>query len=190
MSYCEICKRDFTKPSTATSVSHLNSKDHKKNLAKRQIQQTINPIYELMLFTLFQRQQETTYSKILKFYSSFGIKTELAFKTILKKLNDGDIIYKGNTDSDYMNLLQSILKSTEIKYPLTLSVQEAIKKFKYLNIKYPSELIKYFEELSQRFPEFISLSSSKIGEPSDLITFKQVFIDQIKFYPDNNWVLE
>lgn len=190
MSYCKICDKKYKRASTATSQSHLDSKEHKDNLAKAQIQQPINPIYELILFTLLQNLKETTYSNILKFYTSFGIKTEIALKTIIKKLEEGDVIYRGNNDSDYMNLLRVILKSPSINYPLTISVQEAIKKFNYLNIKYPADIVKYFEKLSHKFPEFVSLSSSKIGEPPDLITFKEIFIDQIKFYLNNNWALK
>ena len=72
---------------------------------------------------------------------------------------------------------------------MTLSVREAYEKFQYLGHKYPSDLVSHFEQLTQKYPEFVSLSSSKIGEPPDLITFKQFFIDQLKFHIDNNWDL-
>ena len=45
----------------------------------------------------------------------------------------------------------------------------------------------HFGALANKNQGFIGLSNSKIGEPSDLITFKEIFIDQIKFHKNNNW---
>ena len=117
MSYCEICEKDYSLPTYATSKKHLNSKLHKKNLALKRAQPSKTPFYELLLFVLLQELNSITYSNILKFFSSFGIKAEIAFRTIIKKLKDGDIIYQGNIDSDYETILQEILEFPKIDYP-------------------------------------------------------------------------
>lgn len=187
MSYCEICKIKYTKPSYAKSQKHLDSKLHKNNLKKAEKQLSITPIHELILFNILQNSNGAKYLDILKFFSSFGVKAEITFKTIVKKLRDEDIIYKGNLNSDYEQILKKVLQNPKLGYPLTLTVKEAYEKFQFLGYKFPSELMDFFEKLAKKYPGFISLSSSKIGNSSDLITFKEIFIDQIKFHKNNNW---
>ena len=186
MSYCEVCKKKY-KAGYATSQKHLGSKFHKGNLEKPEKRIKIDPIHELILYNIIQNLDGVKYSEILKFFSSFGIKAEIALRTLIKKLKDGDIFYKGDIKSDYELILNKILEIPKMNYPLTLSIQEAYEKFKFLKFKFPSELMDHFGALANKYPGFIGLSSSKIGEPSDLITFKEIFIDQIKFHKNNNW---
>ncbi|GAH47808.1 unnamed protein product, partial [marine sediment metagenome] len=167
-----------------------NSKLHQSNLKLADKALAISPIHELILFNILQNSDGAKYSDILKFFSSFGVKTEISFRTIVKKLREEDIIYKGNLSSDYEQILKNILQNPKLEYPLTLSVREAYKKFQFLGYKFPSELMDFFKKLANKYPGFISLSPSKIGDASDLITFKEIFIDQIKFYKNNNWDLK
>jgi hypothetical protein len=182
--YCEICGQAFTTPTGATAKKHVEGKKHQQAL-KVEIKPNLE--HEIILFNAINKINNPSYSNILKFFSSFGIKTEVTLKTILKKLRDKDIIYKGNTDPDYEKILKFIISSENFTYPMTFSIQEALEKFKFLNFKYASELIQYFYELSQKYPELLTLSPTKIGESPDLITFKQIFINQLKFYPNKNW---
>ena len=186
MSYCEVCNKNY-KVGYATSQKHLDSNVHNNNLKRSEKKISIDPIHELILYNIVQNLVGVKYSEILKFFSSFGIKTEIALRTLIKKLKDGDIIYKGDIKSDYELILNKILEIPKIKYPLTMSIQEAFEKFKFLEFKFPSELMNHFSVLEKKYSGFIGLSSSKIGEPSDLITFKEIFIDRIKFHKNNNW---
>lgn len=186
MSFCEICNKEY-KPNYASSKRHLDSKTHKDNLKKAGIKLEINPTHELILFNILQNQDGVKYSGILKFFSSFGIKGEVALRTLIKKLKDGDIVYKGNIGSDYKEILKKIIQIPKMDYPLTLSVKEAYEKFRFLGYKFPLELMDHFNKLTKKYPGFINLSSSKINEPSDLITFKEIFIDRIRFHKNNNW---
>ncbi|MBD3341507.1 MAG: hypothetical protein GF353_20555 [Candidatus Lokiarchaeota archaeon] len=188
MSYCEICDEKYKKPGYATSERHINTKLHQDNLKRRKlVSESKNPLNELILFNLLQNQNSINYSSILKFFSSFGIKAEITLKTLIKKLKDEDIDYQGDIDGNYEKILNKILEIPIVHYPLTLSVQEAFTKFNFLGLKYPTEMMEYLEKLSMKFPSFLSLSSSKLGEPSDLITFKKIFIDELKFFKKNNW---
>jgi len=192
MSYCETCKKKY-KVGYATSQKHLDSNVHKNNLKKsvKRIRSekgiSVNPIHELILFNILQNQDGVKYSGILKFFSSFGIKGEVALRTLIKKLKDEDIVYKGNIGSDYEEILKKIIQIPKMDYPLTLSIKEAYEKFHFLGFKFPIKLMDHFNKLANKYPGFISLSSSKIGDPSDLITFKEIFIDRIRFHKNNNW---
>jgi len=190
MSYCKICNKKYKDPNYAISQKHINSKLHQNNLKPADKALAISPIHELILFNILQNSDGAKYSDILKFFSSFGVKAEISFRTIVKKLREEDIIYKGNLSSDYEQILKNILQNPKLEYPLTLSVREAYEKFQFLGYKFPSELMVFFKKLANKYPGFISFSSSKIGDASDLITFKEIFIDQIKFYKNNNWDLK
>lgn len=147
-------------------------------------------IYELLLFTLVHNLKDLTYSKILRVFSSFGIYSEDATMIIIKKLKDGDIIYKGNVGTDYETILRTIINLPKINYPITLSIKEAIEIFNNLNLKFPSDYLNFFNKLAKNQPEFVALSSSKLGEAPNLITFKQIFVDNLTFHPNNNWDLK
>jgi len=111
VSYCEDCKKKY-KVGYATSQKHLDSDFHKKNLkkSKKRLRSekgiSVDPLHELILFNILQNQDGVKYSGILKFFSSFGIKGEVALRTLIKKLKDGDIVYKGNIGSDYEEILK------------------------------------------------------------------------------------
>lgn len=183
---CELCGQTFKTSTGSTTKRHLDSKKHRDALKVK-----VLPSYEheLLLYITIKRLKSPSYSNILKSFSSFGIKTENTLKTIIKKLKDKDIVYKGINDFDYEKMLQIFLDLQNINYPMTFTIQEALKKFQKLNYKYAPDLIQFFNKLSQKYPELLAFSSSKIGELPDLITFRQIFINQLDFYPNNNWDL-
>lgn len=184
--FCDLCGQKFTTPTGSTSARHLKGKRHK---AAIKIQPKPSLKHEILLYNALSKLKDKTYSNILTFFSSFGVKTEITLKTIIKKLKDKDIGYEGDIDKDYKEVLQTILISLSLTYPLTFSISEAEKKFKHLGYKHIPDLINFFNKLSLKYPEFIFLSSSKLGKPSDLITFKQIFVDNLTFYSQNRWDL-
>ncbi len=183
---CEICGQEFKTATGATSNRHLGSKRHKGAL---QVRFKPSLEHEILLFNAIQKLKTSTYSSILKFFTSFGIKTEITLMTIIKKLKDKDILYKGDIDTNYENVLQIILNFKDFNYPLTFTIKNALQRFQSLGFKYAPNLIKFFSSLSEKHPELLNFSSSKIGELPDLITFRQIFINSLIFYPNNNWDL-
>jgi len=184
--YCKICGQGFKTKSGPNSEGHLNSKMHSTALKEKT---SSNSLSELLLFTIIQKTNKVTYSKILQIFSSFGIKSEVSLQIIIKKLKENDLVYNGQFDSEYAKVLEIIINFPKIDYPLSYTVQEVVDKFKVLKVGYPKDYIDFFSNLSKKYPEFVSLSSSKIGAPPDIITFKQLFIENIIFQPQNNWNL-
>ncbi len=146
-------------------------------------------INEMLLFSYIAQKNDPTYSSILRFLSSFGIKTVDALLVIIKKLKDGDIAYTRFADANYQRMLELLIFSPRFAYPLTLTFQEAFEMFGDLGIRYANEFIEFLTRVARENPEFMILSSSKIGEPPNIITFKQIFKDEIIFKLNNNWVL-
>lgn len=188
MSYytCEICGQKFKTATGSKTKRHLDSKRHQEALESR-FKPDFN--HEILLFTALNELKTPSYSNILRFFSSFGVKTEDTLKTIIKKLREKDIIYKGNFDSDYKKILEIILNFQNFEYPITFTIQDALQKFHSLAYKYAPDFIQFFTKLSEKYPELLTFSSSKIGEFPDLITFKQIFINNLNFYLNNNWDL-
>ena len=189
---CEICRQKFKTPTGSTSKRHLDGKKH-QNALKRQgvVKQHKRPdlLHEIVLYNAIFKLKNPSYSNILRVFSSFGINSELALNTIIKKIAEKDVLVKGIKDPKYKKVLKIILDERKNQYPISITIEEAFRKFRDLGYKYAPELIDFFTELSHRYPDFLTLSPSKIGMSPDLITFKNIFIDSLKFYPNNNWDL-
>ncbi len=183
---CKICGHKLKTPSGPNSKKHLESKKHQEAL-KTQYEPHLE--HEILLYNAVNKLKVRTYSNILKLFSSFGIKTEITLKTVIKKLRDKDIAYKGEVDADFEKILQIIINSSNQAYPITYSIEEAAREFRDLGYKQIPDLVNFFNELSQKYSEFVSLNSSKLGQPPDFITFKQIFVDQLTFYSQNRWEL-
>lgn len=187
--YCEICDQKFKTATGSKSKRHLDSKKHQKALETLEPKAKPDFGNELLLYNAMHKLKDPTYSNILKLFSSFGIKSEVTLKTIIKKLRERDIIIKGNYNSDYNDVLQIIINFQNFEYPITLTIKEALEKFQSLGFRYAPELIQFFNRLSENYPELLTFSSSKLGELPDLITFRQIFINDLIFYQNNNWDL-
>lgn len=144
---------------------------------------------DLILFTYLSNTKRPTYQGILNFLASFGITTEMGVKTLINKLKDGDVVYSGIGDERYRNLLEALINSPEFGYPLTKKFAEAFKMFKNLGIQHGDEFKNFITKVARDHPEFLTVSSSRVGEPPDLITFKQLFSNDVLFELRKNWVL-
>jgi hypothetical protein len=144
---------------------------------------------ESLLFTYLSLRKNPTYNSILNFFSSFDVATEPVLQAIIKKLKDGDIVYKGVTDPKYKAILERLIFSPKFRYPKTMTMREAFQEFQGLGYSYANEFRDLVEKIARAHPSFVALSSSEIGADSDLLTFKQIFDDNITFESKKNWVL-
>lgn len=145
--------------------------------------------FEILLFLSISKLKNPTYSNIIKFCTSFNLKSNEVLSTILKKIRDDDIVFLIDDGSDLKLIYQDLFELENLQIPLTITVNEALKTFPHINVTTPFELIEYFKDLRKKYPDLVALSSSKHNQPEDLITFKNLFPNQVKFQLKNRWIL-
>jgi hypothetical protein len=102
---------------------------------------------------------------------------------------EGEVIYILQVNSDIKLLIEDLLNLKRINIPLTIKVNEALDIFKNLHFQKPLDVLSFFKSLKKTFPNFISLSSSRLNQREDLITFKQLFPEQVYFKLNNRWAI-
>lgn len=145
--------------------------------------------FEILLYLSISKLKDPTYNKIMKFCTSFNIKSNEVLKTILKKIRENDIILSINDSSDLKAIYKDLFELENLQLPLTIRIDEAFKIFSSFNFNSPLEMITFFKTLKKEFPELLTLSSSKHNQREDLITFKRLFPDRVKFKLNNRWIL-
>ena len=145
--------------------------------------------YEIILFVALSKIKNPTYNKIMEFCSSFNMKSNEIIEILLKKLREGDISYNLPVNSLLRDIYYDLLNLRNLKIPHTIRVNEALEIFNHLNFKHPLDVLKFFKRVKKEFPNFISISSSKLNQNEDLITFKRLFPNAINFKLNNRWVI-
>jgi hypothetical protein len=145
--------------------------------------------HEIVLFLALSKIQDPNYPNILKFCTSFGLKSNEIIEVLLKKIMEGEVIYILQVNSDIKLLIEDLLNLKRINIPLTIKVNEALDIFKNLHFQKPLDVLSFFKSLKKTFPNFISLSSSRLNQREDLITFKQLFPEQVYFKLNNRWAI-
>ena len=150
-----------------------------------------NPKFiDLLMFSYITSYKRPSYSKIQGFFASIGIMDKYVLLAIFRNLGKNLLIMKNVPVGNYSIILEFFIKNSDNfkpKYPFTLKFQEVYNFFKPLSIGDIKDFIDFMIELSKKYPEFLVLSSSRSGQPPDLLTFKQIFIEQIKFIPSGAW---
>lgn len=162
-------------------------KASKISLKKLPIQKRIE--YEIVLFLALSKIQKPNYSKILEFCTSFGIKSNEIIEVLLKKIREGEITYTFPVNLNLENLIKDLLNLKKIKIPFTIRINEALDIFENLNFQRPLEVLNFFRSLKKNLPDFISISSSKLNQREDLITFNQLFPEITNFKLNNRWAI-
>jgi len=196
MSYkCEIWGKIFKNKSTLTSDRHINSKFHQKALLAKETPKELKKplltsrsnIEDLVLFIGLKELKNPNYSNLMRFCTSFDIKTENFIQKLFNRLKSGDIIYTNNRDPQLDRIYSTLLNYPKLRHPFTIKVIDAYNNFDKFNFSSPFAVIDYFTDLRKKYPELVMLSSSKLGEREDLITFKRIFPNHIKFQCSNRW---
>ncbi|MBD3226873.1 MAG: hypothetical protein GF329_01695, partial [Candidatus Lokiarchaeota archaeon] len=60
--------------------------------------------FEIVLFLGLSKMENTTFTNIIDFCSSFGMKTNEIIQTMIKKIKEGDLSYDPPEDSDLINV--------------------------------------------------------------------------------------
>ena len=192
---CEICGKILKTQKGLTTSRHLKSQKHQKALLskkstkkfKKSLTVEESKIEDLILFIAIKELHNPNYSNLLRFYTSFGMKTEIFIQKLFNRLKSGDIIYTKNKDQQLDMIYSTLLNYPKLRHPFTIKVIEAYNNFNEFNFSSPFAVIDFFTELRKRYPELVMLSSSKLGEREDLITFKRLFPNHIKFQCSNRW---
>ncbi len=192
---CEICGKIYKNKGTLTSKSHLNSKVHQEALlGKKPVKRFKKPITveeskieDLILFIAIKELNNPNYSNMLRFCTSFGMKTEIFIQKLFNRLKSGDILYTRNKDRQLDTIYSTLLNYPKLRHPFTIKVIDAYNNFDKFNFSSPFAVIEFFTEIRKKYPELVMLSSSKLGEREDLITFKRLFPNHIKFQCSNRW---
>lgn len=145
--------------------------------------------YEIVLFLALSKIKKPTYTKIMEFCTSFGIKSNEIIEVLLKKIREGEILYILPVNSNLKYVIEDLLNVKNIKIPLTIRVNEALDIFENLKFQKPLDVLDFFRSLKKNFPSFISTSSSKLNQREDLITFNQLFPEVINFKLNNRWAI-
>ncbi|TFF88574.1 MAG: hypothetical protein EU550_01040 [Promethearchaeota archaeon] len=144
---------------------------------------------EIILFLALSKVQKPNYPNILEFCTSFGLRSNDVIEVLLKKIMEGEVIYTLHGNLDIKLLIEDLLNLKRINIPLTIKVNEALEIFKTLQFRKPLDVLSYFKSLKKSYPNFISLSSSRLNQREDLITFKQLFPEQVNFKLNNRWAI-
>ena len=145
--------------------------------------------YEIALFLALFKIKDPTYNKIMDFCSSFNMKSNEIIEILLKKIREGDISYNLPVNSILRDIYLDLLNFRNLKIPLTIRVNEALEIFNHLNFHNPLDVLEFFRGIKKEFPNFISISSSKLNQPEDLITFNRLFPNVINFKLNNRWAI-
>ncbi len=152
-----------------------------------------NPKFiDSLMFSYISSSNEPSYYKIKGFFSSLGILDKDVLLAIFRNLDKNLLKMQHIPEGEYSQILNFLIKNAEIflaKYPFTMSFQETYQFFKSFGIKDIKEFVKFLKKISEQYPEFIVLSSSRTGYPFDLFTFKNIFLKKIKFLPSGAWSL-
>jgi hypothetical protein len=144
---------------------------------------------EVVLFLALSKIKDPTYNKIMEFCSSFNMKSNEIIEILLKKIREGDIAYNLPVNSILREIYLDLLNLRNLKIPYTIRVNEALEIFNHLNFHKPLDILEFFRGIKKEFPNFISISSSKLNQPEDLITFKRLFPNIINFKLGNRWAI-
>jgi len=145
--------------------------------------------YDIVLFLALSKIKNPTYNKIIDFCSSFNMKSNDIIEILLKKIREGDISYNLSVNSVLRDIYLDLLNLKNLKMPQTIRVNEALEIFNHLNFQNPLDILEFFRRIKKEFPNFISLSSSKLNQREDLITFKRLFPNLISFKLNNRWAI-
>jgi hypothetical protein len=145
--------------------------------------------FEIVLFLGLSKIKNPTFSNIIDFCSSFGMKTNDILQTMIKKIKEGDLAYDPPEDSELINVYSALFNLKKIESPLTIKINEAYNIFNDLNFNKPVDIIQFFKKLHKKYPNFVVLSSSTFDKREDLITFKRLFPNQIMFKLANRWAI-
>ena len=173
----------------ANKITNQFKKWKKDKLSSKEFYRIDKIEYEIVLFLALSKIQKPTYNKIMEFCTSFGIKSNEIIGVLSKKIKEGEILYILPVNSNLKNIIEDLLNLKNIKIPLTIRVNEALDIFKNLNFQKPIDVVDFFKSLKKNFPSFISLSSSKLNQREDLITFNQLFPEVINFKLNNRWAI-
>lgn len=145
--------------------------------------------YEIVLFLALSQLKNPNFNKIMEFSSSFNIKSNEILEFLLKKVREGDIWYNLPENSILSKIYIDLLNLKNLKIPFTIRIDEALEIFNHLKFQSPLEVLDFFKGIKKEFPNFISISSSKLNQREDLITFKRLFPDSIIFKLNNRWAI-
>ena len=117
------------------------------------------------------------------------MKSNEIIEILLKKIREGDISYNLPLNSILKDIYLDLLNLKNLKIPHTIRVYEALEIFNRLNLQNPLDVLEFFNGIKKEFPNFISISSSKLNQHEDLITFKRLFPNVISFKLNNRWAI-
>lgn len=143
--------------------------------------------FEVVLYLSISKLREPTYTKIMEFCSSFGMKSQDIINIVLKKIKQGDVSYSEPDDPKLANILNTLLEMEKLDLPLTIRISEALNIFDNINFEQPIELVSYFKNIKKSYPNFVSMSSSQLDSQEDLITFKRLFPEEIILQLSSRW---
>lgn len=145
--------------------------------------------FEVVLYLSISKLREPTYTKIMEFCSSFGMKSQDIINIVLKKIKQGDISYTKPKEPKLAKILDTLLEMEKLDLPLTIRISEALNIFNNMNFEQPIELVNHFKSIKKSYPNFISMSSSQLDKQEDLITFKRLFPEEITFKLSKRWLI-
>jgi hypothetical protein len=108
---------------------------------------------------------------------------------MIQKRQDGDLGYTEEIDLQLTLVYQILFEGEKVKYPLTFTIEEALKRFSALKCPDPEKLVIFFKNFTNKYPKLLNFSSTTPGMAGDLITFRRVFPNPIRFVGKKRWAL-
>jgi len=196
---CEVCGSESTKKNYFKSKDHIKTKRHQNALKGKNKEQVVSErpskkessenIYfaDLILFDAVKSFKKPNYLKILEFCASFNLKTDVIIARLQNRIRMGDIAYSNISDESMQNIINDILKKPKIQYPYIIRIQDFLQEFPSLHFNNLDSILRFLQNIIQRYPGYLRLSSSKLGFPADLVTFNHLFPNSIVFSLSNRW---
>ncbi|MHA1683671.1 MAG: hypothetical protein ACTSUE_22225 [Promethearchaeota archaeon] len=174
-------------------LNTIKAAKNKKKIPSHDNLKTLNSQFvDLCLFSCMQSIHDPTFSIIQGFLSSFGVKTDQILKRLLRNVKRGHIRLENVPDDDYGVFLRFLIEQDilekENQYPITKRFSDAYPTFKKINnSKGINDFVEFITRLAKSHPRFITMGSSKIGNPPDFFSIKSFFIESITFTPSGPW---
>ena len=188
---CPKCGKEYTsRYHYGNHIKKCTGKPIKKKIKKKKssFHAPENKYFaDLILFNAVKSFKKPDYLKILEFCSSFDIKTEVIISRLQNRIRIGDINYSKINDEYIQNIITDILNKSKIQYPFIIPIQNFLQEFPSLNFNNFDSIIQFLQKISQRYPGYLQLSSSKLGFPADLVTFNHLFPNSVFFSLSNRW---
>lgn len=142
---------------------------------------------KLTLYNSLMTLNQPTYSNLIDFSNSFGIKTDEFQKILLSKIRDKDVRFFGEITEKYIPILEFFIQNPQLSYPLTYKIVDLKNLIPFYDSIALTSFIHTLNQLQQENPDLVNISSSHPNLPMDIVMFRNIFPLNTSFSVNGRW---